>query len=86
MILQVTRVTLGLIWGHLEVTLGSFLAYGGTLETYLRQFDVEKHEMASVMGICASLVGPKTENVEKLLVLKALLKGQKGHEDARTAN
>ena len=43
-------------WGH----------FGGTLEPYLRQFDVEKHEMASVMGICAGLVGPKSENVEKV--------------------
>ena len=78
MILQVTRVTLGLIWSHLEVTLGSFLAYGGTLEPYLRQFDVEKHEMASVMGIYAGLVGPKSENVEKALVFKACLKGSRG--------
>ena len=38
---------------------------------YLRQMDVEKHEMASVMGIYAGLVGPKTENVEKVLVFKA---------------
>ena len=65
MILQETRVALGSIWGHLGVTLGSFLAYGGTLEPYLKQFDVEKHEMASVMGICAGLVGPKSENVKK---------------------
>ena len=36
--------------------MGSFLAYGGTVEAYLSQFDVEKHEMASVMGICGSLV------------------------------
>ena len=65
MILQVTRVTLGLIWGHLGVALGSFLAYGGTLEPYLGQFDVENHEMASVMSIYSGLVGPKNENVEK---------------------
>ena len=64
MILQITRVTLGSIWGHLGVTLGSCLAYGGTLEPYLSQFDVEKSEMASVMGICAGLVGPKSENVK----------------------
>ena len=38
---------------------------GGPLERYLNKFDVEKHEMASVMGICASLVGPKSENVGK---------------------
>ena len=52
----------------LGVNLGSFLAYGGTLEPYLSKFDVEKHEVASVMGICASLVGPKSENVEKVRV------------------
>ena len=48
-----------------EVTLASFLAYGGTLEPYLSQFDVEKLDMASVMGIYAGLVGPKSENVKK---------------------
>ena len=80
MILQITRVTLGSVWGHLGVTLESFLAYGGTLEPYLRQFDVEKHEMASVMGIYAGLVGLKSENVEKVLVFKAFLKGQWSHE------
>ena len=52
----------------MKVALGSFLAYGGALEPYLNQFDVEKLEMASVMGICAGLVGPKSENVEKVLV------------------
>ena len=49
----------------------------GALEPYLRQFDVEKHEMASVMGICAGLVGPKSENVEKVLVLLLILEGPK---------
>ena len=48
------------------------------MEPYLRQFDVEKHEMASVMGIYAGLVGPKSENVEKVLVFKAFLKGSRG--------
>ena len=52
-------------WGH----------FGGILEPYLRQFDVEKHEMASVLGMYAGLVGPKSENVEKVLVVKAFLKG-----------
>ena len=51
------RVTYGSIQGHLEVALGSFLTYGGTVEVDLSQFDVEKHEMASVLGICESLVG-----------------------------
>ena len=77
MILQRTRITLASIWGHLGVTLESFLAYGGALEPYLRQFDVEKHEMASVMGIYAGLVGPKSENVEKVFVFKAFLKGSR---------
>ena len=67
MILQITRIILASIWGHLGVT----------LEPYLRQFDVEKHEMASVMGIYAGLVGPKSENVEKVLVFKAFLKGSR---------
>ena len=49
--------------GHLEATLRLFSAYEGTFEHYLSQFDVEKLEMASVMGICAGLVGPKSENL-----------------------
>ena len=35
------------------------------MKPYLSQFDVEKLEMASVMGICAGLLGPNSENVEK---------------------
>ena len=58
-----------------------FSANEGTLEPYLSQFDVEKLEMASVMGICGSLVGPKSGNVEKVLVFKAFLKGQRCDED-----
>ena len=54
-----------------------FSANEGTLEPYLSQFDVEKLEMASVMGICGSLVGPKSGNVEKVFVFKAFLKGQR---------
>ena len=34
--------------------------------------------MASLMPLCAGLVGPKSENVEKPLVLQAFLKGQSG--------
>ena len=34
--------------------------------------------MASVMGICGGLVGPKNENVENLLVFNAFLKGPRG--------
>ena len=62
----------------MKVALGSFLAYGGALEPYLSQFDVEKLEMASVMGICAGLVGPKSENIKKVLVFNACLKGSRG--------
>ena len=58
-----------------------FSANEGTLELYLSQFDVEKLEMASVMGICGSLVGPKSGNVEKVLVFKAFLNGQRCDED-----
>ena len=47
------------------------------MELYLRQFDVEKHEMASVMGTCAGLVGPKSENIKKVLVFKAFVKGSR---------
>ena len=61
----------------MKVALGSFMAYGGALEPHLSQFDVEKLEMASVMGICAGLVGPKSENIEKVLVFKAFLKGSR---------
>ena len=50
------------------------------MEPYLSQFDVEKSEMASAMGICAGLVGPKSDDVEKVLVLKRLLKGQESHD------
>ena len=57
--------------------MGSFLVYGGTLKPYLSQFDVEKLEMASVRGICAGLLGPKSGNVENVLVFKAFLKGSK---------
>ena len=39
--------------------------------------------MAGVMGICGGLVGPKSGNVEKVLVFKGFLKGQGSHEDAR---
>ena len=46
------------------------------MEPYLRQFDVERHEMANTMGIYAGVVGPKTENVKKVLVFKSFLKGQ----------
>ena len=47
------------------------------METYLRQFDVEKHEMASVMGICAGLVGLKSVNVKKALVFSLLFEGSR---------
>ena len=61
----------------MKVALGSCLAYGDALEPYLSQFDVEKLEMASVMGIGAGLVGPKSENVEKVFVFKTFLKGSR---------
>ena len=38
------------------------------------------------MHIGAGLMGPKSENVEKVLVFKAFLKGQDGPEDANAAN
>ena len=42
--------------------------------------------MASVMGICGSLVGPKSGNVENILVFKGFLKGQGSPEDPSRAN
>ena len=39
--------------------------------------------MASMMGICAGLVGPKSENVDFSLVFQAFLKGsrERGSQD-----
>ena len=34
--------------------------------------------MATLMPMCAGLVGPKSENVENVSVLNAFLKGSKG--------
>ena len=68
------------------VTLRLFSAYEGTLEPHLSQFDVEKLEMASVMGIFAGLVGPKSENVEKVRVFKPFLKGSRESRGARSLN
>ena len=34
--------------------------------------------MASVMAICGGLVGPKSGNVEKVLVFKAFFEGSRG--------
>ena len=62
-----------------EVTLASFLAYGGALEPYLRQVDVERHEMASMMGIYAGLVGPKSENVFPTTARSTFLEGHRGY-------
>ena len=36
--------------------------------------------MASMMGIWGGLVGPKSGNVEKVLVFKSFLNGQRGDE------
>ena len=77
MILEVSRVTLKLILGHLGLTWRLSSAYEGTLEPYLIQFGIEKLEMASVMGICAGLVGPKSENLKKVMVFKAFFKGSR---------
>ena len=38
----------------------------------------ERLQMASVMGICGGLVGPKSENVEKALVLLLFFEGSRG--------
>ena len=39
--------------------------------------------MAGMMCICSGLAGPKSENVEKPLVFKGFLEGQRGHEEYR---
>ena len=83
MFLGCIGITLGSIWGKFGVSLGYLFAYGGTLEPYLSQFDVEKQEMASVMVICANLVGPKSEHVEKVLVFQTCLDGSRSHEGAK---
>ena len=46
----------------------------------------ERPWMASVMHICAGLLGPKSGNVEKVLVFKAFLKGHEGHEGSRESS
>ena len=43
----------------------------------------ENGSMASLMPMCAGLVGPKSENVEISLVLPLLFEGSRGHESAR---
>ena len=42
--------------------------------------------MANVMGICGGLVGPKSGNVEKVLVFKTSVKGQRSEKESKTAN
>ena len=42
--------------------------------------------MASLMLICAGLVGPKSENVEKPLVFVFFLKGQGRPDESRKTN
>ena len=43
----------------------------------------ERPWMASLMHICAGLLGPKSGNVEKVFVFKAFLKGHEGHETSK---
>ena len=61
---------MGLLWGQ-------FWVIRGTLEPYVSHFDVEILKMAPVMAICGGLVGPKSENVEKALVLPLLFEGSR---------
>ena len=49
-----------------------------TLGSYLSHFDVEKLSMATLMPMCAGLVGPKTENVEISKVLLLFFEGSRG--------
>ena len=57
------RVTLGPFWGHFGITLGSLWAY--------------RRRMATMMHICSGLVGPKSGNVENVLVFKAFFEGSR---------
>ena len=73
---------MGSLWVHFGVTLGSLWGQirhmRVTLESYVSHFDVERPSFTSVMGICAGLVGPKSEIVEKALVLLLLFEGSRG--------
>ena len=48
------------------------------LEPYVSHFDVEMPKMAHVMAIRGGLMGPKSENVEKALILPLLFEGSRG--------
>ena len=53
------------------------------LHAKMGHIDVEWHLQCISYWLVSGLVGPKSENVEKVLVFKAFLKGQGSHEDAR---
>ena len=59
---------LGALWGHAGVILGIL---GWLSVTFGLVFDHFGHMMCT----CAGLVGPKSENVEKVYVFEAFLKG-----------
>ena len=63
----------GSIWDHFEVTLGLLLAYegdlGATLGSFRDHFGHIDVDLAGLMRIVAGLVGLKSTNVEKVLVL-----------------
>ena len=52
------------------------MAYESDFETLGGYFGV-------TLGSCVGLMGPKSGNVEKVLVFKAFLEGQGSHEDAK---
>ena len=63
--------------GHFGVNFGALFRKiikegGGKVEN-----GAGRLQMAGVMGICGGLVGPKSGNVEKVLVFKAFLKGSR---------
>ena len=66
-------------WATLRSLWGQIWVIRATLEAYVSHFDVEEPKMAYVRAICGGLVGPKSGNVENVLVFKAFLKVESVH-------
>ena len=48
-------------------------------------FDVEQASMATLVPMCAGLVGPESENVDFSLVFVCFFEGQRSEEESKTA-
>ena len=70
MIFESDLPTLGLLWGYFGVNLGSLLAYESDFEILWGYFGI-------TLGSCVGLMGPKSGNVEKVLVLNRVLGAQR---------